>query len=259
MHIDRSNAERHCELVLGSPVDVVTWPDAVRRITTWAEAGESRFVCLCNVHSIVTAREDRTHRAALEAAHLVASDGAPVAWMLRRKGHVQQQRINGPDLMWRCCEQAAQMGLGIFLYGGTPIVLQRLQTRLRQAFKNIKIAGSYSPPFRPLSADEDAAITDMINDSGAPIIWVGLGCPKQEAWMLAHRERINGVMIGVGAAFDFHAGIVKRAPLLVQQLGLEWLHRLLQDPRRLARRYLYGNAAFMLSAMADLMIFRRQT
>jgi N-acetylglucosaminyldiphosphoundecaprenol N-acetyl-beta-D-mannosaminyltransferase len=139
----------------------------------------------------------------------------------------------------------------MFLYGGTSITLQSLQRRLQAQFPGINIVGAYSPPFRELSAQEDAAIVDTIDRSGARIVWVGLGCPKQEAWMRAHQGRVNAVMVGVGAAFDFHAGLVKRAPLWMRRNGLEWLHRLFQDPRRLATRYLVGNSLFIVAVLSD--------
>jgi N-acetylglucosaminyldiphosphoundecaprenol N-acetyl-beta-D-mannosaminyltransferase len=167
--------------------------------------------------------------------------------MVRRKGHVDQERIAGPDLMWACCQEAAELGTGMFLYGTTPDTLQRLQNKLRAAFPRINIVGAISPPFRKLSAEEDAAIVDHINTSGAQIVWVGLGCPKQEAWMQAHRGQVKAVMVGVGAALDFHAGVVKRAPAWMQRNGLEWFYRILQDPRRLAKRYLVSNALFILA------------
>ena len=235
------------EQVLGIPVDVLNWDATLDRIFTWASNRESRTVCVCDVHSVVVAQRDRSHAAAIRAADLVTPDGAPVAWLLRRKGHRGQGRISGPDLMLACCQRAATLGTEIFLYGGTPVTLRHLEANLRVRFRGINIVGSLSPPFRPLSSNEDAAIVETINRSGARIVWVGLGCPKQEAWLLAHQPQVNAVMIGVGAAFDFHAGIVKRAPGWMQRNGLEWLHRILQDPRRLAKRYLVSNTMFVLA------------
>jgi N-acetylglucosaminyldiphosphoundecaprenol N-acetyl-beta-D-mannosaminyltransferase len=241
------------EPVLGVPVCVLSWTDAVDRIFGWAQHRESRTVCVCNVHSVVAARRNPAHAAAITCADLVTPDGAPVAWMLRRRGHPDQERISGPDLMWACCRKASEGGTEMFLYGGTASTLRGLEQRLRAAFASINIVGAFSAPFRELSALEDAAIVDMINRSGARIVWVGLGCPKQEAWMRAHQGRVNAVMVGVGAAFDFHAGVVKRAPAWMQRNGLEWLHRLFQDPRRLAGRYLVGNSLFVMDALADLL------
>jgi N-acetylglucosaminyldiphosphoundecaprenol N-acetyl-beta-D-mannosaminyltransferase len=177
---------------------------------------------------------------------------------LRRKGHGGQERINGPDLMWNCCRRGAELGTEMFLYGGTPATLRGLEQRLRREFPGINIVGTFSPPFRRLTADEDAAAVDMINSSGARIVWVGLGCPKQEAWMHAHRGKVTAVMLGVGAAFDFHSGAVRRAPLWMQHNGLEWLHRLSQDPRRLAMRYLMANSMFVVAGLLGSLLPQQQ-
>lgn len=250
-------AQRRCvRPVLGIAVDLISWPSAIDRIFGWAAAGESRLVCLCNVHSLVTGRNDHAHRNALQEADLVAPDGAPVAWMLRRLGAPKQERISGPDLMWRCCAEAARRGISVYLYGGSQPALIALEQRLTASFPGLNIAGSYSPPFRSLSAEEDDLIVRRINESGAKLVWVGLGCPKQEAWMHAHRDRLHSVLVGVGAAFDFHSGALKRAPGWMQSSGLEWLHRLAQDPVRLARRYIVSNAVFMFSALVELLSSR---
>ena len=187
-------------------------------------------MCVCDVHSVVQALGDNTHAKTLRSADLATPDGAPVAWLIRRKGHIAQERINGPDLMWACCREAAELGTRIFLYGTTPGALQRLERRLQQAFPALNVVGAISPPFRDLAAEEDAAIVDRINKSGAQIVWVGLGRPKQELWMQAHRGQVKAVMVGVGAALDFHAGVSKRVPHRMQRHGLEWFHRIRQDP-----------------------------
>ncbi|MER9343896.1 WecB/TagA/CpsF family glycosyltransferase [Mesorhizobium sp. M0601] len=246
------------EQVLGVPVHALGLAQAVNCVFDWALRRESRTVFLCNAHSVVTARRNRAHAEAMDSADLVAPDGAPVAWMLRRQGHADQPRIAGPDLMWICCRRASELGSAMFLYGGSPGTLQRLEQCIRTEFAGINIVGSYSPPPRPLSAEEDEAVVGMINQSGARIMWVGLGCPKQESWMQAHRGRINAVMLGVGAAFDFHAGDVKRAPQWMQKSGLEWLHRLFQDPRRLASRYLVTNSLFILALLQATLLPRRR-
>jgi N-acetylglucosaminyldiphosphoundecaprenol N-acetyl-beta-D-mannosaminyltransferase len=242
--------------VLGAPIDALSWDDAIARIAHWAERRESRVVCICNAHSVVTAMQDPSFAAVLRQADLATPDGAPVAWMLRRLGHPGQERINGPDLMWRWCGHAARQGLPIFLFGNTPQTLARLETRLRTAWPGLVIAGSLSPPFRPPSTDERAQIVERINAAGAGVVFVSLGCPKQERWMAEHRGLVRGVMIGVGAAFDFHAGTVRRAPPWMRRSGLEWLHRLLSEPRRLWRRYLFTNSAFTIGAVRQLLGWR---
>jgi N-acetylglucosaminyldiphosphoundecaprenol N-acetyl-beta-D-mannosaminyltransferase len=171
-------------------------------------------------------------------------------------GVEEQERINGPDLMWRYCAEAAQRNESIYLYGGQQETLDILQRKLLVQFPGLKIAGAYSPPFRALSVDEDSAVVDAINASGAGTVWVSLGCPKQEKWMAEHRGRINAVMIGVGAAFDYHAGTIQRAPLWMQRNGLEWLHRLCSEPRRLWKRYLVTNSLFVIHACRQLLCRR---
>ncbi|WP_299794745.1 WecB/TagA/CpsF family glycosyltransferase [Ramlibacter sp.] len=229
----------------GVPVDVLSWTDALGRIGTWAAAGESRSVFACNVHSIVTATQDEVHHEALSRADMVTPDGAPVAWSLRAFTHMPQMRIDGPTLMWRLCEQAASAGTPIFLFGSTDETLAKLVARLRREWPNLRIAGTMSPPFRAMTVQEDEEIIRQINASGAKMLFVGMGCPKQEKWIDAHRGKIGCVMLGVGAAFDYHAGTIKRAPDWVRQAGMEWLFRLAAEPRRLWRRYFYTNSIFI--------------
>lgn len=239
--------------VFGSPIDVIGWQDAISRIANWAVAKESRYVCICNAHSVVTATDDAAFAAAVQQADMATPDGAPVAWLIGKQTRVVQQRINGPDLMWRYLAAGARHGGPIFLYGATEKTLQILRTRVAEEFPGIQIAGTYSPPFRPLTAEEDEQVVEMINSSGATTVWVSLGCPKQEKWMAAHRGRIRAVMIGVGAAFDYHAGTIQRAPLWMQRNGLEWLHRLASEPRRLWKRYLVTNTLFIVLSFRQLL------
>lgn len=240
--------------VIGAFIDALDWTEVVSRISIWASHRESRFVCICNAHSVVTATQDIGFGEAVAAADMATSDGAPVAWMLRRLGFPKQQRINGPDLMWKYCEAASARGESIFLYGAMQETLDILQNKLIDAFPGLKIAGAYSPPFRIMTAEEDEAVVKMINSSGAGTVWVSLGCPKQEKWMAAHRGRIHAVMVGVGAAFDYHAGTIRRAPLWMQNTGLEWLHRLCSEPRRLWKRYLVTNTLFVYGAAKQLLL-----
>lgn len=239
--------------VFESPIDVIDWQGAVSRIAGWAAARESRYVCICNAHSVVTATSDVTFAAAIQQADMATPDGAPVAWLIGRQTGQAQQRINGPDLMWRYLAEGARQGGPVFLYGATEETLQILCARLTDTFPDLQIAGTYSPPFRPLTAEEDARVVEMINASGATTVWVSLGCPKQEKWMAAHRGQIRAVMIGVGAAFDYHAGTLKRAPLWMQRNGLEWLHRLASEPGRLWKRYLITNLLFIFLAARQLL------
>lgn len=245
--MDRKGAK-----ILGAFIDALDWASALGRISGWAARSESRYVCICNVHSVVTAGQDADFGRVLAEADMATPDGAPVAWMLRKLGFANQQRINGPDLMWKYCEQAGQRGESVFLYGGTNETLALLQPKLLAAFPGLTIAGAISPPFRALTVEEQAADVESINASGAGTVWVSLGCPKQEKWMAAHRGRINAVMVGVGAAFDYHAGTIARAPLWMQRYGLEWFHRLCSEPGRLWKRYLVTNTLFVLGAIKQL-------
>ena len=239
--------------VIDTYIDAISWNEILARIAGWARARESRYVCICNVHSVITAKGDADFKRVLDQADIATPDGMPVAWMLRKQGYAGQERINGPDLMWNYCALAARGGDGVYFYGGSNETLQLLTAKLKNEFPNLKISGSYSPPFRNLSEAEDEQIINSINSSGAGVVFVGLGCPKQEKWMEAHRNRIHAVMIGVGAAFDFHAGTLQRAPLWMQQNGLEWFHRLCSEPRRLAKRYLVTNTLFIIGAGIQLM------
>ena len=238
--------------VLGVPIDVVDWELATARIFQWGMKRESRYVCICNVHTVVTARQDVNFEKIVAQSDMSTADGAPVAWMLRKLGFAGQKRINGPDLMLQCCAEAEKTGLPIYLFGSTPATLRMLEANLKHKFNQIVIAGSHSPAFGAVSAAEELAEIDHINASGAGLVFVGLGCPKQEMWMAKNRGLINAVMIGVGAAFDYHAGTVKRAPVWMQNFGLEWLHRLASEPSRLWKRYLVTNTIFVLSAIGQL-------
>jgi len=174
----------------------------------------------------------------------------PIVWCLRRAGALGVTRVYGPDLMLALSKPLAETGRSVFLYGTTPRTLELLSARLTSQFPGLHIAGSYAPPFRPLTPVEDADVVRLINDSAADVVWVGLGAVKQEYWMATHREALQAnVLIGVGAAFDFHAGVVKQAPLWMQAHGLEWVYRLCREPRRLWRRYLRTNPAFVLGVL----------
>lgn len=246
-------SERKRARVLQAPIDALDWDTAVARIMSWARVRQSRYVCICNAHSVVTASREPDFQNVIAKSDMATPDGAPVAWLMRRTGYPLQERINGPDLMLRLCAAAVDEGVSIYLFGSTPKTLSLLQSALPAHFPGLKISGATSPPFRALTTEEDEDHVRDINESGAGIVLVSLGCPKQERWMHDHRSRVNGVMLGVGAAFDFHAGTVSRAPAWMQANGLEWLHRLLSEPRRLWRRYLSTNTAFMLGATKQIL------
>ena len=238
--------------VIGIHVNNVERRTAVERIMGWARALESRYVCFCNVHSAVLASTRTDHQRALSAADLVAPDGAPIAWTLSVKTGQVQERLDGPGMMLQLCKMAAQQGVRIGLLGSTHEVLSLLTARLQRDNPGLQIAYTYSPPFRALSEEEDQVVCKNIAEAGVGLLFVGLGCPKQETWMLQHRHRIPAVMLGVGAAFDFHAGTVARAPAFMRAAGLEWLHRLLSEPRRLWWRYVSFNTLFVSKSALDL-------
>lgn len=239
--------------VLGARIDALSWDDAVGRLVDWGGRRESRSVCICNVHSVVTAAQDPSFMAVLNGADMATPDGMPVAWMLRALGRRGQARINGPDLMWRYLAEAERLGQVVSFYGSTDATLERLLQALRRAYPALKVGAVISPPFRALSAEEEQGYRRRVEDAGTAVLFVGLGCPKQERWMAAQRGRLNAVMVGVGAAFDYHAGTIVRAPLWMQRSGLEWLHRLASEPRRLWRRYLVTNSVYLWLAARQLL------
>lgn len=212
---------------------------------------EGGYVCATPVHAVMEGYDDPSFREVLNRAFLVVPDGMPVAWGLRLKGHRGQPRVSGPDLMLEVCRQAAERGLKIGLYGSSPECLELLKERLPKIAPGIQVVYTYSPPFRALSLQEDSEIVQAIRDSGTEILFVGLGCPKQERWMQQHQDQLSAVMLGVGAAFDFHAGLLPRAPEWMRSSGLEWVYRLSQEPRRLWWRYLKHNPRFMYRVLGE--------
>ena len=239
--------------VLGARVDALDSDTALSRIEGWAGCHESRYVVFANVHVVVSTTQDEAFGRVVNGADMATPDGEPVAWMLRRLGHSAQRRLSGPDLTWVLLDRCANRSLPVYFFGSSRETLVNLAQRIAKAFPQLQIAGFEAPPFRPMTDDEDTAAVDRINTSGARLVFVGLGCPKQEYWMAAHRGRVNAVMLGVGAAFDFHAGTISRAPAWMRKYGLEWLHRLWSEPRRLWKRYLVTNTLFVLGAAWQLL------
>ncbi len=238
--------------VLGAFIDALSWDDAIEKIVAWGAAYESRYICICNVHSVVTTTLDPELKKAVNQADMSTPDGAPVAWALRRLGFSSQERINGPDLMWRYLAAAERLGQTVFFYGSTQATLEKLRGAVATSFPRLTVAGMHSPPYRQLSEIEAEEELRLINNSGANVLFVGLGCPKQEKWMAAHRGKVSALMIGVGAAFDYHSGTTRRAPLWMQHRGLEWLYRLCTEPRRLFKRYLITNTLFIIGVARQL-------
>jgi N-acetylglucosaminyldiphosphoundecaprenol N-acetyl-beta-D-mannosaminyltransferase len=241
--------------VLGTPIFVGDVPSAASWVVEGALAGAGGYVCLCNVHLFVVARHDDEVRRALSGAALAFPDGWPIAWLQRRLGHGSATRVAGPDLMARAIEDGRSLGIRHFLLGSSDGVLRSLEESLRRRFPGAEIAGRRSLPF--FEADEFSGTEPAIAEvrrAGPHVVWLSLGCPKQELWMLRHAHELAPALVaGVGAAFDFHAGTKRRAPDWVQRAGLEWLHRLLSEPRRLASRYVRTNSEFLLLAGRELL------
>jgi N-acetylglucosaminyldiphosphoundecaprenol N-acetyl-beta-D-mannosaminyltransferase len=238
--------------VVSLDTTVMNIDSAIARIVEMARAQESRYVCFSTVHMVMEANDDPEFAAKVNAADMVVTDGMPLVWMQRRQGKREGGRVRANDLMIRLCEIAAEQDLKVGFYGGRQKVVEGILERAKHELPELQISYAYSPPFRLLSAEEDAQITEDIKNSGTQILFMGLGCPKQENWIAAHRGKIPAVMLGVGASFDFYAGNVKESPQWLQNIGLEWLYRLAQEPRRLWYRYLILNPRFMWLATKQL-------
>lgn len=238
-------------------MDPVTNAEAASLVITWSRLGESRYVCIANVHMLMEAWDSVDFQKIVTASDLVTSDGMPLVWMVRAKGYPDHERVYGPALMLHILEAAEREAVPVGFYGSSPEVLERLIKRMQARYEGLNVVYSFSPPYNAPSQAEDEAIVERINSSGVRILFVSLGCPKQEIWMAEHRGRVKAVMLGVGAAFDFHAGVKPQAPAWLQKVGLEWLVRLLSEPRRLWRRYLYHNPRFILLALLDLLGFMK--
>jgi N-acetylglucosaminyldiphosphoundecaprenol N-acetyl-beta-D-mannosaminyltransferase len=247
------NSENHVTSVIGINVSETSYADATKQIQDWAKSGESRHICIVNVHVVMEAYDSPKFREVVNCADLVTPDGVPLVWMMRAKGQREQSRVYGPTLMLHVLESAARENISVGFYGSRPEVLNALEKQMQARFESLNVAFSYSPPFRELSPEEDTASVEQINRSGVKVLFIGLGCPKQEIWMAEHQSKVKAVMLGVGAAFDFHAGLKPQAPAWMQKIGLEWFFRFFTEPRRLWRRYLYHNPRFVFLAVADLL------
>ena len=235
--------------VLGVLVDPLDVASAVDRIAGWIERGEHHYVCVTGVHGVMESQDDPELLAIHNASGMTTTDGMPLVWASRWAG-VPAERVYGPDLMLATLEGGLERKWRSFLYGGAEGVAEALAEQLRQRIPGVDIVGTWCPPFRPLTEAEDAEVVAAINASGADIVWVGLSTPKQERWMAAHVGRVDAAaLVGVGAAFDFHAGMVRQAPRWVQRSGFEWLFRLTQDPKRLWRRYVRNNPRFVVRVL----------
>jgi N-acetylglucosaminyldiphosphoundecaprenol N-acetyl-beta-D-mannosaminyltransferase len=239
--------------ILGVGISPVNLTQTIATLEKWREEGRREYVCCTSVHGLVEAEYDPEVRPALNRAALATEDGMPLVWWCRRTGFPQARGVCGPDLLDAMCRLAAQRGHRHYFYGGSSHVVEQLVSRLSRRYPGLAVAGYRSPPFRPLSPEEDAADVAAINDAPPDYVCIGLGMPKQEKWMASHVGKIEAAaQFGVGAAFDFHAGTTPRAPQWMQRSGVEWLFRLITKPRRLAPRYFVIISIFMLRAFQQL-------
>jgi N-acetylglucosaminyldiphosphoundecaprenol N-acetyl-beta-D-mannosaminyltransferase len=241
-----------CE-VIGAPVTALPFETQMDIIVGWAKRRLSKMVCVANAHMLVEAHWNDTFAAVLRQADLVTSDGMPLVWMMKLLGVRTQNRVAGMDILLALCHLSIQCNLNVFFLGCERSILNRMRERLSVDFPGLNIVGMEPLPFRPMTAAETADILAQIEASGANLVFVSLGCPKQEYWMAQHRDRIQAVMLGLGGAFPVYAGIKKWAPRWIRQAGLEWLYRLLQEPRRLAGRYGKTNQVFLWLALKQIL------
>jgi N-acetylglucosaminyldiphosphoundecaprenol N-acetyl-beta-D-mannosaminyltransferase len=239
--------------ILGVRVDVVQIPDVVSRMEEWISQRDTcRYIAVTDMHSLMQAQHAASFKKILRDADLVVPDGFPLVWLGRRKGFPLRRRVYGPELMERFCEETAAKGYRHFFYGGAPGVAEDLSARLAARFSGLQTAGICCPPYRPLTQVEDEEEVSRINEAHADVVWVGLGAPKQERWMAEHQGRLNApLLIGVGAAFDFHTKRIAQAPPWMRERGLEWFFRLSREPRRLWRRYLIHGTQFVALVLLE--------
>lgn len=241
---------QHCE-ILKTNINVTNMSDTIKYIGGHLDDLRGKYICVSNVHTTVMSYENEEYRKIQNGAAMALPDGAPLSSYSRRKGYKQAQRVTGPDLMLELFAISKEKGYRHYFYGATEETLQSMKEVLERDYPGIQIAGMYAPPFRALTPQEDAQIVAKINESRPDFIWIGLGAPKQEEWMYQHMGQLQGVLIGVGAGFDYLAGYIKRAPRWMQRMSLEWLYRLLQDPKRLWRRYFTSNVKFICLTQMD--------
>lgn len=239
--------------ILGSPITSLRLEEQVYLMLTWAKKHKSKVICLANSHMLMEAYWNKSFAKVLQTADLVSPDGMPIVWMLKFMGFQKQNRVAGMDVFSSLCRLASISNINVFFLGSQKEVLDLMKEKLVKDFPFLSIAGMESLPFRPLNPEEDEVLIKKINSSDAGLIFVCLGCPKQEKWMAEHKDKINGVMIGVGAVFAVYAGLQKRAPHIIRLLGLEWLYRLLQDPKRLWTRYRKTIPPFLYLAFKELL------
>ncbi|MEO1387813.1 MAG: WecB/TagA/CpsF family glycosyltransferase [Cyanobacteria bacterium J06634_6] len=239
--------------VVGFPVSTLSFEQQITAVLAWAQSRQSRVVCVSNVHMLMEGHWNSDFSKVLLEADLLTPDGMPLVWMTRLLQGCHQDRAAGLELMQALCKSAEASGVSIFFFGSTLEMLSKIRAQLAKEFPNLKIAGMVSPPFRPLSPEEDEKIVREINQSSAGLVFVSLGCPKQERWMGKHRGEVKAVMVGLGGAFSVYAGAKRWAPTWVRENGLEWLYRLVQEPGRLWKRYASTIPPFVWLAFKQVM------
>jgi N-acetylglucosaminyldiphosphoundecaprenol N-acetyl-beta-D-mannosaminyltransferase len=235
--------------ILGTLVHTTSYEEAATKIVSWGAEGGARAIAAANVHMLIEAADDAHFRNQLNRFDIITPDGMPLVWLLRRRGYPNQSRVYGPNLMLHVCEKAAREGVPVGIFGGSPSALEGTVTKLRGRFPTLQINYAFSPPMRSGLIEEDDTTLQAIIDSGVGILFVALGCPKQEKWIAQQRAKLPIVLFAVGAAVDFISRQVSQAPLWMQERSLEWLYRLLVDPKRMLRRYIYTNSKFVYFTM----------
>lgn len=244
-----SNSQFETCRILGVNIAAINMPWLVKHLNQYRKELSGKYICVSNVHTTVMSYEDEAYRAVQNGAYLAIPDGKPLSVVCKKRGHKNAGRTTGPDLMRELFLVSSKEGYRHYFYGATQETLDLLRKKLLETYPGIEIAGMYAPPFRPLTLEEDEQVIRAINEAGADFVWIGIGAPKQENFMAEHAGKVKGLMLGVGAGFDYHAGNIKRAPMWMQKMSLEWLYRLMQDPKRLFKRYMKTNLKFIWLAM----------
>ena len=251
--MDKKKLNKFC--ILGVQISAIDMNDACSLVKEAVLKRQKKYICVCPVSTIMECKRNEKVLTSVNSADLVAPDGMPVVWLGKLKGYKDTEKVYGPDLMLEICRISGDRGYKNYFYGSTFEVLNKLNRKLKSIFPDFPLTGMYSPPFRDLSPKEDEEIIGMINEANPDVLWIGLGSPKQDIWMYEHRQKLNvPVIIGVGAAFDFIAGTKKQAPRWMQKIGMEWLFRLSSEPKRLWKRYAFGNTLFLYLITKELII-----
>jgi len=240
--------------IIKSQISIGTFDEFVESLIELSKKKESSYVCVCNAHMLIEASYSENFSNTVNEADIVTPDGKPVAKSIKWLYGIEQPRVAGMDLIETLLMEISREGLKVFLYGSTSDVLEKMVNKACKQFPELNIVGTLSPPFRQLSSEEDQSNIDTINECNPDFVFVALGCPKQEKWMAEHKDKVKSCMVGLGGAFPVYAGIVSRSPIWMQKYGLEWFYRLVKEPKRLWRRYLYTNSLFVVLFLNQYLI-----